>query len=203
MILFSFSIHFVSDPSVSVDCCSFVTAFCSWFDIPSFLVIPLFKSLYDVCIVCYTFNIYLTTLFDVYCMLFWLIRCMGRIHQNVHLYPPWVLSLAPHFCGLTYVHVLSLCHLYPSACSVQYIRVTLRRNQYWSLRAPWHQFSRLLEMSAASKAANHLVVPLMQEPAPMQVKVSCSVVQKWRWTTWRWKCPYRLPPMTKSTQFLL
>jgi hypothetical protein len=44
--------------------------FFSWFDIPSFLAIPLFNSLYDVCIVCYTFNIYLTTLFDVYCMLF-------------------------------------------------------------------------------------------------------------------------------------
>jgi hypothetical protein len=37
----------------------------------SFLVIPfLFNSLYDVCIVCYTYNIYLTTLFDVYCMLY-------------------------------------------------------------------------------------------------------------------------------------
>jgi hypothetical protein len=37
MILFLFSIHFVWDPWVSVDCCGFVTAFCSWFDIPSFL----------------------------------------------------------------------------------------------------------------------------------------------------------------------
>jgi hypothetical protein len=35
----------------------------------AFLVIPLFNSLYDVCIVCYTFKKYLTTLFDVYCML--------------------------------------------------------------------------------------------------------------------------------------
>jgi hypothetical protein len=43
-----------------------------WFDIPSFLLaIPLFNSLYDVCIVCYTFNIYLTILFDIYWMLFW------------------------------------------------------------------------------------------------------------------------------------
>jgi hypothetical protein len=41
-----------------------------WLDIPSFLVIPSFNSLYDACIVCYTFNIYLNTLFDVYCMLF-------------------------------------------------------------------------------------------------------------------------------------
>jgi hypothetical protein len=48
--------------------------FCSWFDIPSFLAIPLFNSLYDVCIVCCT-NIYLTTLFDVYCMLFRSIGC--------------------------------------------------------------------------------------------------------------------------------
>jgi hypothetical protein len=70
MILFLFLIHFVSDPWVSVDCHGFVTAFCSWFDIPSFLAIPLFNSLYDVCIVCYIFNIYLTTLFDVNCMLF-------------------------------------------------------------------------------------------------------------------------------------
>jgi hypothetical protein len=76
MILFSFSIHFVLDPWVSVDCRSFVKAFCLlWFDIPSFLVIPLFNSLYDVCIVCYTFNIYWTTLFNVYCMLFQLVHC--------------------------------------------------------------------------------------------------------------------------------
>ncbi len=124
IILFSFSIHFVLDPWVSVDCHGFVTAFCSWFDIPSFLAIPLFNSLYGVCIVCYTFNIYLTTLFDVYCMLFWLIHCMcnlptkcsytppslpiipiclGWIHQKVHLYLPQILSLGPHFHGVTYV----------------------------------------------------------------------------------------------------
>jgi hypothetical protein len=35
MTLFSFLIHFVLDPWVSVGCCGFVTAFCSWFDIPS------------------------------------------------------------------------------------------------------------------------------------------------------------------------
>jgi hypothetical protein len=51
VILLSFLIHFVLDPWVSVDCHSFVTAFCSWFDIPSFLAIPLINSLYDVCIV--------------------------------------------------------------------------------------------------------------------------------------------------------
>jgi hypothetical protein len=71
---------------VSVDCHGFVTAFCSWFDIPSFLAIPLFNSLYDVCIVCYTFNVCLTTLFDVYCMLFWSIHCMHNLPTkcNVH-----------------------------------------------------------------------------------------------------------------------
>jgi hypothetical protein len=37
----------------------------------------LFNSLYDVCIVCYTFSIYLTTLFDVYCMLF---RCIDSLY---------------------------------------------------------------------------------------------------------------------------
>ena len=79
MILFSFLIHFVLDSWVSVNCHGTVTAFCLWFDIPSFLTIPLFNSLYDVCIVCYTFNIYLTTLFDVYCMLFQSIRCMHNL----------------------------------------------------------------------------------------------------------------------------
>jgi hypothetical protein len=30
--------------------------------------------------------------------------CLGRIvHQNVHFYPPRVLSLGPHFCGVTWV----------------------------------------------------------------------------------------------------
>jgi hypothetical protein len=48
MILFSFSIHFVLDPWVSVNCHCIVAAFCLWFDIPSFLTIPLFNSLYDV-----------------------------------------------------------------------------------------------------------------------------------------------------------
>jgi hypothetical protein len=39
------------------------------------------NSLYDVCIVWYTFNIYLTTLFDVYGMLhvFRSIRCMRNL----------------------------------------------------------------------------------------------------------------------------
>jgi hypothetical protein len=86
MILFSFLIHFVSDPWVSVDCRSFVTAFCSWFDIPSFLVIPLFNSLYDVCIVCYTFIIYLTIFFDVYCMLFQSICCMHNLPTRCTLH---------------------------------------------------------------------------------------------------------------------
>jgi hypothetical protein len=46
----------------------------------------LFNSLNDVCIVCYTFNIYLNTSFDVYCMLFQLIRCMRNLPTkcNVH-----------------------------------------------------------------------------------------------------------------------
>jgi hypothetical protein len=79
MILFSFLIHFVLDPWVSVNCHGIVTAFCLWFDIPCFLTIPRFSSLYDVCIVCYTINIYLTTLFDVYCMLFQSIRCMHSL----------------------------------------------------------------------------------------------------------------------------
>jgi hypothetical protein len=39
---------------------------------------------------CYTFNIYLTTLFDVYCMLFWSIRCM----QNLPMYTKQTLHLA-------------------------------------------------------------------------------------------------------------
>jgi hypothetical protein len=81
----------------------------------------LFNSLYDVYIVCYTFNIYLTTLFDVYCMLFrffvcviayqmytppsmpFIPICLGWIHQNVHLYPPRVLSHGPHFRGVMVV----------------------------------------------------------------------------------------------------
>jgi hypothetical protein len=109
-------------------------AFCLWFDTPSFLAILLFNSLYDVCIVCYTFNIYLTTLFDVYCMLFWSIHCMHNLPTkcNVHstqlaIYTnlsrvdtpkcPFVpaLSTIPWttFCGVTYIHVLSLWHLYP------------------------------------------------------------------------------------------
>jgi hypothetical protein len=46
--------------------------------------------LYDVCIVCYTFNIYLTTLFDVYCMLFRSIRCM----RNLPMYTKRTLHLA-------------------------------------------------------------------------------------------------------------
>jgi hypothetical protein len=50
----------------------------------------LFNSLYDVCIVCYTFNIYLTTLFDVYCMLFRSIRCM----RNLPMYTKRTLHLA-------------------------------------------------------------------------------------------------------------
>ncbi len=48
------------------------------------VAIPLFNSLYDVCIVCYTFNIYLTTLFDVYCMLFQSICCMRNLPANIH-----------------------------------------------------------------------------------------------------------------------
>jgi hypothetical protein len=94
LILFSFLIRFVLDPWLGLCCLSWriVTAFCWWFDIPSLLAIPLFHSLYDVCIVCYTFNIYLTTLFDVYCMLFQSIHCM----RNLPMYTKRTLHLASH-----------------------------------------------------------------------------------------------------------
>jgi hypothetical protein len=44
-----------------------------------------------VCIVCYTFNNYLTTLFDVYCMLSQSIRCMWNLPAKC------ILHLASHF----------------------------------------------------------------------------------------------------------
>ncbi len=78
----------------------FYTSFCFWFDIPSFLVILLFISFYDVCSVCYTFNIYLTTLFDVYCMLFWSIHCMHNLSTK------WILHLASH--GVTNVYIIPM-----------------------------------------------------------------------------------------------
>jgi hypothetical protein len=63
-----------------------------------------------VCIVWYTFNNFLTTLFDVCCMCYLdqFVVCVlrppnGWIHQNVHLYPPPVLSIGPHFRGVTTV----------------------------------------------------------------------------------------------------
>jgi hypothetical protein len=49
-------------------------------------VIPLFNSLYDVCIVCYTFNIYLTNFFYVYCMLFQSICCMHNLPTRCTLH---------------------------------------------------------------------------------------------------------------------
>jgi hypothetical protein len=83
MILFSFSIHFVSDPWVS-GCCLLRAAFillftaCSWFHIPSFLAIPLFKSLYDVCIYYFIWC----------CMLYRSISCMRNLPTK------WTLHLA-------------------------------------------------------------------------------------------------------------
>jgi hypothetical protein len=64
---------------------------------PSFLAFPLFSTpwaLYQYeWNVCYTFNTYLTTLFDVYCMVFRSIRCMHTtpteciLRLASHLYP--------------------------------------------------------------------------------------------------------------------
>jgi hypothetical protein len=103
------------------------------FVVSLFIAFPLFSTLWAlyqyVCIVCYTFNNYLTTLFDVYCMLSQSICCMcflptkcsytpprypfiqiclGWIHQNVHLYPPQILSLGNISVGLQmYINFLN------------------------------------------------------------------------------------------------
>jgi hypothetical protein len=77
--------------SASLVLLSCLLGFISLFSLFS-IVFTLWARYQYVCIVCYTFNKYLTTLFDVYCMLSQSIHCMHNLptkcilHLASHLY---------------------------------------------------------------------------------------------------------------------